>query len=405
MEFIDNIYKAIQSNQLLVAGLGVTSAGLVSFWIKNIPKSIYTFLKRELTTELTVTNQNIIYHNLLRWIEKNYKDKNFRRLKMTNGKWGWDDKTTTSIGYGFHYIRYNKTILLINLTKETANQSERDRETIIIIKLGRGRELFDILIKEVETSDLDLSKTKIYKMEDNWSYVKDQNKRSLESVFIEKDKKDLLVNNLSKFINSEQWYLDNGIPYQLGILLYGAPGTGKTSLIKAISGYLNYPIYYLSPQKLSKIENAMGSLPDKCIVIIEDIDSNFLTHSREKKSKDLSVEDDFVDGMMKISLSEVLNSLDGMFSAHGRILIATTNHIESLDTALIRPGRIDLKIEIGFVNNEVLESFINKFFPENNINFSKIKIKSNISVATLQNMILQGKKENQIIEFCISDSK
>ena len=142
----------------------------------------------------------------------------------------------------------------------------------------------------------------------------------------------------------------------------------------------------------------MSSLSDKCIIVIEDIDSNFLTHSRENK-EDLSAEGELLSGFATISLSEILNSLDGMFSAHGRILIATTNHLENLDSALIRPGRIDLKIEIGFVNNEILESFVKKFFPKSNIDFSQIKVKQNITVATLQNLVLQGNNENEIVEF------
>lgn len=400
MEFLHKIFETIQSNQLLMTGLGLSGAGIITFWVKDVPRSIYAFLKRELTTELIITSQNIVFHNLLKWIEKNYKNNSFRKLKLTNGRWGYEDATTTSIGYGYHYIKYKKTILFINLFKETANQTANDKETLTIVKFGRSRKLFDELINEIKTLDVDMTKTKIYKMEDNWMYVKDQKKRSLDSIFIEKEKKDMLVNNLSRFINKEQWYIDNGIPYQLGILLYGAAGTGKTSLIKAISGYLNYPVYYLSPKKLSKIECAMSTLSDKCIVVIEDIDSNCLTHSREKKVN--SEENTMIEEFSTISLSEILNSLDGMFSAHGRILIATTNHIENLDSALIRPGRIDLKIEIGFVNSEILISFIKNFYPNNKIDFNiinNIKLKPNISVAMLQNMVLQGNSENEIIEF------
>jgi chaperone BCS1 len=398
ISFIQNIIDIIKSNTLLMTVIGVSGAGIITFWVKDVPRAFYNFLKREFTTELIITSQNKVFHDLLKWIEKNCKNKNFRKLKLTNGRWGWNEKTTTSIGYGIHWIRYQNKFFLINLVKESSNQTEYDKETLTITKIGRNRKVFDNFIKDVEKVELDTSKTKVYKMEDNWVYVKDQQKRSLESIFIEKAKKDKIIKTLSDFINNEQWYIDNGIPYQLGILLYGAPGTGKTSLIKAIAGYLNYPIYYLSPQKLSKIETAMSSLSDKCIIVIEDIDSNCLTHSRDDK-KNESEDITMLREMSSVSLSEILNSLDGMFSAHGRILVATTNHIEKLDDALIRAGRIDLKIEIGYVNNEILKYFINKFFPENNIDFNKIKINKNISIASLQNIILQGGNENDILQF------
>lgn len=397
---LSNVVDVFKNNPLLMTVLSFSSAGIITFWIKDVPKKIYAFFKRELTTELIITSQNSVFHEVLKWLEKKYVNKNFRKLKLSNGLWGGSNKTTTSIGYGIHCIKYKSSLLFIELYKETATQSPYDKETIYITKIGRSRKLFDGLIKDVGELETDFSKTKVYKMEDAWIHVKDQNKRNIESVFIEKEKKDTLINSLEKFIKSEEWYIKNGIPYQLGILFYGAAGTGKTSLIKAVSGYLNYPIYYLSTQKLSRIESAMSTLPEKCVVVIEDIDTNSLTHSREKKEK--STDSKLLEGILEVSLSEVLNALDGMFSAHGRILIATTNHIENLDPALIRAGRIDIKMEIGFINHEVFESFLLNFFPNNSIDLRELKntyLKPNISVSMLQNMVLEGKNEDEIIEF------
>jgi chaperone BCS1 len=123
-----------------------------------------------------------------------------------------------------------------------------------------------------------------------------------------------------------------------------------------------------------------------------------LTHSREEINN--TPDEKLLTEFNTISLSEVLNSLDGMFSVHGRILIATTNHIENLDSALIRPGRIDLKIEIGYVNNEILKEFLDKFYPGNGIHISNIKLKNDLTVAMLQNMVLNGNTINEIINFC-----
>jgi chaperone BCS1 len=400
---LSNFIDSFKDNQLLMTGIGLSGAGILTFWVKDVPRRLYQLFKREFTTELIITSQNGVYHKVLKWIEKKYSNKNFRKLKLSNGMWGNSENSTTSIGYGSHFIRYKNTALLINLSKEENSQSAYDKETIIVTKLGRSRKLYDDLIKEVETIETDVNKTKVYKMEECWIHVKDQNKRDISSVFLDKSKKDFLIDNLMTFISREEWYEKNGIPYQLGILLYGTAGTGKTSLIKAIAGYLNYHIYYLPTQKLGFIERAMSTLPEKCIVVIEDIDTNILTHSRENKDKDSKPNGSgFLEGMMSISLSEVLNALDGMFSAHGRILIATTNHIESLDPALVRSGRIDIKMEIGFINHEVLEDFLHNFFPENHVNFSElknIKLKDKISVSMLQDMVLKGKSRDEIIKF------
>lgn len=407
---IMHFIEMLKSNQLLMTLVGVSGAGMVSFWLKDVPKRIYGLLLREFTTELVITNHNVIFYEFMKWIQKNYSNRNFRKLKLSNGIWGSGGKLITSIGFGTHFIRYKGRYFLFTLNKEVANQTSSDKETLIVTTIGRSRKIFDSLIKDVESlKDKDSDVTSIYKYSgSNWSYIKDQTKRSLNSVFIEKEKKDKLIESLTKFINSEQWYVNNGIPYQMGILLYGPPGTGKTSLIKAIASHVDYPIYYLGAQKLSTIEGAVSELPDKCILVIEDIDANNLTHTRSKDiTEKKSAESEMVEGVAAISLSEVLNSLDGLFSTHGRILIATTNHIENLDPALIRPGRIDLKVEIGYVNNEIAHYFVKNFFPETKIDsedFYNYNIKPKLTVAVLQNLILEGKSEDQVMDFICAKS-
>jgi chaperone BCS1 len=405
---INKFINIIQNNQFLLTGLGLSGAGIITFWLKDFPREIINLLKKEFTTQMVLTSSHIVFHNFMKWIEINYSNKNFRVLKVTNGRWGSNQKTTTSIGYGVHWIFYKNRPLLIQLTKDNNNQSSQDKETVLIVKIGRSRKLFDILINELKTmTDTDKDCIDTYTMTDYWDFIRSQRKRSIDTIFIEKEKKDLLFNNIHRFIQNEGWYIDKAIPYQYGILLYGPPGTGKTSIIKAISSYLNFPIYYLPVDKLSKIDHAMNSLPNKALLVIEDIDTSSSTHKRRSKSikqnnsNESTVELNYMDELNSISLSEILNALDGIFSVHGRILIATTNHIENLDPALIRPGRIDLKIEVGYVNNEILLQFINRFYKDNidhNL-INNLKIKPNITVAMLQNLILQNKSINDIIEF------
>ncbi len=403
---MESIFETLKGNTMVATAIGLSSAGIITFWIKDFPKKVISFLQRQFTTDLTITSQNVSFHNIMKWVEKNYQDKNFRKLKITNGRWGYETTSTTSIGYGKHFLKYDGKFLLIELIKEQSHGTSMDKETVIITKLGRNRKTFDALIEEIQKVDDRENKTKVHKMVDCWEFVKDQPKRSIESVFIESEKRNDLIRSIKDFKSSEKWYLDNGIPYQFGILLHGAPGTGKTSMIKAIAGYLDYPIYYLSPGKLNKIEIAMSTLPDKCLVVIEDIDSNSTTHSREVSSKDSSSgEESMVEAAISkfeaVSLSEILNSLDGMFSAHGRILVATTNHREQLDKALIRPGRIDLQIEIGFVTIEVLKEFCDNFFPDHNTVFDSAKMKNGITVAVLQNMILRKNGIEDILKYAL----
>jgi chaperone BCS1 len=233
-------------------------------------------------------------------------------------------------------------------------------------------------------------------MDGDWYFSHRFYKRNIDSIFIEQNKKDLIFNNLFEFMNKENWYIEKGIPYQYGILLYGSPGTGKTSLIKTIASKLDYNIYYLSPQKISSIEKALVTCPEKAIVVIEDIDTSHQVQNR--KNKESEKNDDIIDFFSFVNLSDILNSIDGLGNVHGRILICTTNHIERLDPALIRPGRFDLKIEIGYVNKEILSQFFEFYFPDKKINLNNLQLKNEITVADLQNMILLGYDELRILE-------
>lgn len=136
------------------------------------------------------------------------------------------------------------------------------------------------------------------------------------------------------------------------------------------------------------------------ILVIEDIDSSLSVLSREKNNKVKVIgknekEEDSLKDLFKGSLSDILNSLDGIISCHGRILIMTTNHIEKIDQAILRPGRVDLKVELGYINDETFKQFIKIFFNEEIKN--KFKFDS-VTATTLQNEFLQGKDLKFFIE-------
>ncbi|KAK7023338.1 P-loop containing nucleoside triphosphate hydrolase protein [Favolaschia claudopus] len=158
----------------------------------------------------------------------------------------------------------------------------------------------------------------------------------------------------------------------------GAPGTGKSSTIHAIAGELGLEIYYISLANPGIDDYTLARLisdtPARCILLLEDIDCAF--PSRDNFDDDEDEENQKKDhhGARRggysimppksaVTLSGLLNVLDSVSSEEGRITFATTNHIANLDAALIRPGRMDVKIKYGLATTEQIERVFTVFFP------------------------------------------
>lgn len=176
-------------------------------------------------------------------------------------------------------------------------------------------------------------------------------------------------------------YSNRGIPYRRGYLLYGPPGTGKSSLSFAIAGYFKLKIYIVSLNSLAMNEENLGTLfaelPKQCVVLLEDIDTAGLTHTRsspndEETPKPLVTTSPPTtpanpatpptNNGGRISLSALLNVLDGVASQEGRVLIMTTNHLEKLDEALIRPGRVDMTIKFDLASVDMIKTIFRAIF-------------------------------------------
>jgi chaperone BCS1 len=146
-----------------------------------------------------------------------------------------------------------------------------------------------------------------------------------------------------------------GIPWRRGYLLHGPPGTGKTSVAYALAGELQLKLCTLSLTNPKLNDHSIADLlqrtPPRSLILIEDIDAFF--NAREKQ-----------DARIEVSFSGLLNALDGVAAQEGRIIVLTTNHRERLDPALIRPGRIDVAVELGNATADQVRRLFLRFFPQ-----------------------------------------
>lgn len=234
--------------------------------------------------------------------------------------------------------------------------------------------------------------------------------KTFKDVFIPDEQEMMIKNGITNFINNIDWLEDNHLPSHYGILLYGTPGCGRTSIIKAIINEFNViPHTIVSLNQLPDIVfNGLPLMRTKTnqihMVICEDVDCTLFNRQKGFKESDDNKKDDddklFKD--KKVSLSEVLNSIDGLFAPHNTIFVFTTNHIEELDPALIRPGRMDLHLEIKPINEETLNKFTLRYFgkpiPDG------MKCKEGELFSTLQMKILGGSTYDDIINYMKEES-
>ena len=179
--------------------------------------------------------------------------------------------------------------------------------------------------------------------------------RPIESVILPDGKKELLLEDLQRFLDSEGVYAHWGQPWHRGYLIYGVPGTGKSSMIKAIASYFERDVYFLNVGSIKNdnaLQEAIGEVDSKSILVLEDVDC--VSASRDRS--DYEPEDGGV------TLQGLLNVLDGLMTPHGLVTIMTTNHKDRLDPALIRPGRADVHIELGYLTDEQFARMCERFF-------------------------------------------
>jgi len=386
-EIIQNINEISGSNQFLGGAIAAWLLGVMTYLCRSIPNSAYQYGKKQLTTTLTITSYHEVFHDTMRWLgEKGYAKK-FRRVKLSNGQYG-NDEMYKSLGYGRHFFWYRCRLMTVELNRETTDRNE-DKELITFVKFGRSHKLLDKLVSEIKASkkkDDAILNVRTWYI-DYWKSSSSQPIRPEASIYLAEGVKEKLWEALDTFMSQEEFYSTHGIPYHFGILLHGPPGTGKTSVVKALASYLKQDLNILQSSELGSLGKAAAELDPKQIMLVEDFDSYCPATAADSDKK--ATASPLLKIMDDAGLSALLNNLDGVASTHGRIVVFTTNHLDKIDSAVLRPGRIDLKIEVGYVDNHSMDKFLTAFFGRG-LEGRTVQI-PDLTIAALQGEVLAGK--------------
>jgi chaperone BCS1 len=378
--------SGVLNSMLLMLVVGMVTSLL--YWIYN---TLVDFFWRSVLVTITVTKPDVAYHWLAAWLAENrhqlltstnvtlsvlekeqrsywrrqeeevLTEKNMQflpgegqHLFKFRGKWVWLSRSISSPVSGGYYGR--------PITTETLSVSMIGRtQGVLIDMFMEGMKLY----RREETHV-----TKVYTLEDgyDWRVASQRRPRPLDSVVLDGNLMTSIVDDLTLFLKSEQDYINRGISYQRGYLFYGPPGCGKSSACAAIAGALGLSICVLNLSNRTLDDESLNSrlidAPANSIVLLEDVDAIFV--GRMSAAAAASPEDMFRGAGntgANVSFSGLLNALDGVASRQGRIMFMTTNHIEKLDPALIRPGRVDVKIKFDLASATQAERMFQRFYP------------------------------------------
>ncbi|KAL4781840.1 BCS1 N terminal-domain-containing protein [Aspergillus varians] len=288
-----------------------------------------------------------------------------KKVELANGT--INTHFTLVPGLGRHVLRYKNAFILVNRVRESKAQditTGRPWETITLTTLYSQRHIFEDLFTEAHAyvAKSHEGKTTIHRPDSaTWSPLGEpRRKRPLNSVVLDKGVKERIVEDVKDFLSSGKWYHERGIPYRRGYLLYGPPGTGKSSFIQALAGELDYDIAILNLSERGMTDDRLNRLltlvPKRTLVLLEDVDAAF-------SNRRTQTDEDGYRGA-NVTFSGLLNALDGVASAEERIIFLTTNHVERLDEALVRPGRVDMTVRIGDLTRYQVICLWERFYGE-----------------------------------------
>lgn len=369
---LQEVLTFFKSNPMLAGFGGATAAGYVIAHIKDMPGRIWHLLKEQFTTELSIWSEDAVFTDLDRWLALHPSTNSMRRLAVT--EWYEErrrsDEFALTPGAGTHVIWRDKRPFFIhrriNEAKEGGGMSSRGRrsQTLTISTPGRSQIPIRRLMEEIRRQRRGLDEMCVYTWSGHEHALADRRpKRAMDTVYCTDTLKQSLIDDILKFQASKESYRLRGIPYRRTYMFEGKPGTGKTTMIFALASLIERPVLIVQAATIANDRELICALNagEDHVVVIEEIDSLRATETRETaEHADLVGEA----GKSGITLSGLLEALDGLSARDGRILFLTTNKPEVLDAALLRPGRIDVREHFDVAGLPEAMAMFARFYPD-----------------------------------------
>lgn len=402
---VPDISAVLAHSQFAQGGLLLMIIGALGAYARKLPSNLWSWFLHQTTMSVSILGTDYMYIWVKAWAsQKDYtrRVRSFDAFGESTGDRYW---CYLRPGPGRHWCLYKGYPLLMYFEREKPQGTTQFTETITLRTFGRSRTRLDVLTEEIIAAYQ--THLKVFNEESHlftwetteWSESSFE-PRPLESVLLPASIKQSIVSDITLFLESKDWYQHMGIPYHRGYLLHGPPGTGKSSFISGLSSHFKFSVYLLKLNSLNDLSlmQAVRRIKSGSMVVFEDIDCvttsrvqpDISVHSRpETKDKTAGIP------VGHVSLSGLLNALDGIESSTGVIYVMTTNHKDRLDPALIRPGRIDIQVELSAATWDQRLELYQRFFPEDSeeSTLGYISERNNLTMAELQEALLQERND------------
>lgn len=369
-ELIEWISLQIKTNQFFGAAAFASIAAALFASLKGVPKWIWDRIMTLISYKVTIYQTDELYDYITYWIRDNHKSK-ARNVEYSTRSVDNDYPEITESGSSgkkakdikeipiedFFYLRKYGRWIRISFGRDKLENANNLKSVYLKHYTFKGifaSRSIRKLIKEVNDHYGNVRKDpRFYISRGNYfSYMQNITGKPLSQVVLNKKLKNEILADINTWKDSKDEYVRRGISHKRGHCYFGPPGTGKTTLARAIAMEYEMDVYNVNLNNIDGDDDMISMFSEVnpgSILLFEDIDAFF-----NKR--------DTINKKSKITFSGLLNALDGAINLNNVLIIFTTNHIENLDPALLRPGRIDVIKEIGMAGNPEINEYLTMFY-------------------------------------------
>jgi chaperone BCS1 len=403
-------------NQFASDGLLLILAGGLGVYLRAVPEKLLEWCVNQITLSITVKDDDVAFVWVKEWLLEQKFLKRVRRVDMdTTLRREQQPALIPAPGYHWFWWGRRPFRVAFSRSEDKRGWSVKRTETLTFRTVGRRQAFLKTFVQQiVECHERNTrARSFLFVHDEYWVRVEGYCARRLESVILKASEKERLVQDIEQFRASKERYGQLGVPYHRGYLFYGPPGTGKTSLVSAPAARFGMSIYGVSLGDFNdkSLMRAIQDVPTNSVILFEDIDCMKAGKARpdadEREKQQWPEKPGHETGSAErlgVTLSGLLNVLDGFHAPENVLFVMTTNHIEALDPALLRPGRIDYRLLLSIASSEQKIALYQRFFPEASASEAREFVEANYSAETMaefQGLLLALDPERQSEPDCM----